>query len=78
MRTKLLLKTFVKIWKNWTPEKIAVIILKFEWDGFYHTALRPKDADTIANSVSFWLEAVWSGSTQCVPNPASEKLGSLR
>ena len=34
----------------YTPEKVAVIILKFElW--FYHRVMHPKDVNGIANSV---------------------------
>ena len=41
--------TNVQTPKLWTPEKIAIIIL--EQCGFYHREMRPKDADSMANSV---------------------------
>ena len=44
----------VKILKIRTPKKLAVILLKFEQSGsdwLYHTVMRPKDADRMANSV---------------------------
>ena len=34
-----------------TPQKFAIIILKFEQDGFYQRVMHPKDATGIANSV---------------------------
>ena len=55
----------VKTIKNWTPEKIAVIILKF-----YHTVMCPKDAEGLTNIVDSDQTALHSGqSLHCLPRP---------
>ena len=41
----------LKIQNVRTPEKFAVIIVKFRPKWLYHTVIHPKDADGIANSV---------------------------
>ena len=84
----LYLRNTVKFLKIWTPEKFAVITLKFEqW--LYHRVMSPKGAEGMANSVdpdqtaprsgsTLFLGAVWSGSTLFAQNYLSENLGSLR
>ena len=74
--------------KIWTPQKFAVITLKFElW--LYHRVMHPKDADRMANSEASDQTAprmansedpdqtVWSGSTLFAQTCLSENLETL-
>ena len=75
-------KVYRKTPKFLDTQEIAVIILKFEWCGFNHRAVHPKDAGGIANSVdpdqTASLGAVWSGSALFAQTYLSENSGSLR
>ena len=75
--------------KTRTPKTSAVIIWKFEQDGFNIRVMHSKDADGIANSVDpdqtaplgavrSSLGAVWYGSALFAQAYLSENLGSLR
>ena len=67
----------IKILNIWTPQKFAVITLKFEQNSFTE-----EDAARIANSVdpdqTAPVGAVWSGSALFAQTYLSENLGSLR
>ena len=73
---------FLKIQKIWTPENIAVIILKFEQCGSIHRVMSPKDVDGMANSVDpdqiSPVGPVWSGSALFAKTCLSKNLGSLQ
>ena len=62
---------FLMMWliKIQTPEKIAVIILKFEQCGFYHGVLHPKDAHRMTNSIDLGQVAPHS-----LPRPVCPKI----
>ena len=69
----------IKILNLRTPQKFAVITLKFEQDGSTQKIMHPKDAARIANSVdpdqTAPLGAVWSGSALFAQTYLSENLG---
>ena len=80
--TGLMLTDYCKYPKIWAPEKVAVLILKFQQRGFtIDRVMCPKryrrNAHIVDTDQTTPKRAVWSGSTLFAQTYLSENLGSL-